>query len=58
MKEEELAKLALQFVGRVNLSAKEIPAFVAVNNWLQAKAGIVPVPRIAPQPEAAEADGK
>ena len=35
MTNQELAKMTLEFMKRVDLKGDEVPAFVAVNNWLQ-----------------------
>lgn len=35
MNERELARMALELLSRAQLTGKEVPAFVEVNNWLQ-----------------------
>ena len=35
MTNQELAKMTLEFMKRVDLKGEEVPAYVAVNNWLQ-----------------------
>ena len=37
MNESELAKLAFEFLKRVDLKGSEVPAYVEVNNWLTNK---------------------
>lgn len=35
--EAELARVALEFLKRCDLKGGDVPAYVAVNNWLQDK---------------------
>jgi hypothetical protein len=49
--DKETAKLALEFLGRVDLKGVEVPAFVQVFNALKADAN---APDKAPEPSEAE----
>ena len=40
--EKELATSTLELLKRVDIKGGEVPAFVAINNWLQDKAKDVP----------------
>ena len=46
----EMAKLASEFLKRVSLKGDEVPAFMAVQQWLMSKAGTKSA--MPPQPQA------
>ena len=48
----QMAHLTLQMLKRVELKGSEVPAFVEINNWLQAM-----VPPMSPAPAPTDATG-
>ena len=35
--DREMAEMTIKFLGRVDLKGEEVPAYVAIRNWLEAK---------------------
>jgi len=50
--EAQLARMALTFLERVTLTGKEVQAYAAVNNWLDAKTKVPVDPPFEPHDDS------